>query len=164
MILEIWISRWNLESSWAIMALSFHQHTLRSLLSSFFHYNFSLLPSLYQISLCFWPWVFQDELLNLPVPNPIIIEMMQEVRSQLEIQLQEWNSELQAYNKPKETFPEKNPTNTHTWKLLFCQWSGGCQSLLQLAKLWQQAERWRATRARTLRALATGYFNCNPLE
>lgn len=61
-------------SIWAVMALSFHQHTPGSLLSSFFQYNFSLLWSLYQISLCFLLWISGDELLNFPVPNPMIID------------------------------------------------------------------------------------------
>lgn len=39
---------------------------------------------------------------------------MQEARSQLEIQLQKWNSELQGYNKPqKDTSRKKSDKQTH---------------------------------------------------
>lgn len=46
----------------------------------------------------------------------MIIAMMRELRGQLEIRLQKRNSELQAYNKPKETFPEKKQPNKKTPK------------------------------------------------
>lgn len=98
-------ARWDLEFSCVIMTSPFHQRTPGSLFSLYFQCGFRLLPSVYQILLSLWPWTLGDKLLNLLIPNHRIMAVIQEVRSQLEIQLQKWNSELPVYCESKEVFP-----------------------------------------------------------
>lgn len=88
---------------------------------------------------------------------------MQEVRSQLEIQLQKRNSEVQAYHEPKEAFPARN--------LRSC-----CSSLLRNEAVavacyycWRNSDNGLNTaeyeaHMRSQSDLATGCFSCNLLE